>query len=278
MGNSMYDLTANIKHAMLDELCSDECESSISSFRDEVLKACSSDEFHDCGNATEIYGSSGVYAPAVLVDYYFTNYYQRCLRNSRGEYCMLYLQSTNSQVECEECGLKMNWVLLSDEHFYTEQMAAEFRALTSSCGVSMLPVPTPTPIALSSSSDLASTTPAACADRRFSISPGETCDTFAAWNPSVEWYNCVRANNARYCSLLHESFLEVYVPDDEDSLYADTPGNAASVSTSACYEWDEVVEGESFYCYPRTDVVEVSYLTCPSLMSEAGITIVDFYA
>jgi hypothetical protein len=72
-GNSMYDLTANITQAMLEELCTDECKMSISSFRKEVEKACSSDEFHDRGNATEVYGSSGVYGPVVLVDYYVSN-------------------------------------------------------------------------------------------------------------------------------------------------------------------------------------------------------------
>jgi hypothetical protein len=90
--------------------------------------------------------------------------------------------------------------------------------------------------------------------------PGVSLLDFAAWNPSVEWYNCVLADNTRYCSLLHEPFLEPYVPDDEDSLYVDIPGNAASVSTSACHKWYEVVEGESFYYNLRTDVVEVSYL------------------
>ncbi|KAL4871037.1 hypothetical protein BDV12DRAFT_194679 [Aspergillus spectabilis] len=186
-GNSMYELTANISKAMLDELCTDECKSSISSYREQVLEACSNDEFHDRGNATDINGSSGVYAPIVLADYYFTNYYQRCLTNVRGEYCMLYLQSTDSQDECDECGLKMFQVLLSDGYFYTEQMATEFQALTSSCGVSNLPLPTPIPVVISSSSAAPSTTPSACADRRVNISPGETCDTFAAANNASTW-------------------------------------------------------------------------------------------
>ena len=70
----MYKLTVNLTSDILDSMCTDECKTSIASYRKAVQKACASDEYVDRGNSTSYVGSSGIYNPIVLPDFYFTNY------------------------------------------------------------------------------------------------------------------------------------------------------------------------------------------------------------
>lgn len=78
-GDTMYKLTVNLTSDILDSMCTDECKTSIASYRKAVQKACASDEYDDRGNSTSYVGSSGIYNPIVLPDFYFTNYDQRVL-------------------------------------------------------------------------------------------------------------------------------------------------------------------------------------------------------
>lgn len=68
---------------------------------------------------------------------------------SYGNYCYPHLQSTTSQDECDECGLKMFQAELSNGYFYNDDLASLYISLTSSCGVSTLPLPTPTSVVVS---------------------------------------------------------------------------------------------------------------------------------
>lgn len=145
-GNTMYQLTTNLTRDFLDQMCTDECKSSISAYRKAAENACAEDEFDDRGNSSSITGSSGVYRPIVLPDYYFTNYNQRCLKGNSGEYCLFHLQSTDSQKECDECGLRMFQAEISNGYFYNDDLAEQYSSLTSSCGVSTLDPPTPTSV------------------------------------------------------------------------------------------------------------------------------------
>lgn len=147
-GDTMYKLTVNLTSDILDSMCTDECKTSIASYRKAVQKACASDEYDDRGNSTSYVGSSGVYNPIVLPDFYFTNYDQRCLKDSQGNYCYLHLKSTDSQDECDECGLQMFQAEISNGYFYNDDLAEQFSSLTSSCGVSTLSVPTATSVVL----------------------------------------------------------------------------------------------------------------------------------
>ncbi|PYI11039.1 hypothetical protein BO78DRAFT_466691 [Aspergillus sclerotiicarbonarius CBS 121057] len=185
-GNSMYQLTTDLTEDHLDQMCTDECKASIASYREAVEVACADDEYDDRGGSTSIKGSSGVYRPIVLPDYYFTNYNQRCLKDSDGGYCLFHLQSTDTQDECDTCGLRMFQAEISNSYFYNDDLAEQYSSLTSSCGVSTLDLPTPTPAVVTSSS-ISTATPTSCADRSAVIQPGDTCDTFAAANNVSTW-------------------------------------------------------------------------------------------
>ncbi|KAF7173330.1 hypothetical protein CNMCM5623_005526 [Aspergillus felis] len=170
----------------LQEMYTDQCKSSIASYRQGVESACPHDEYDGSGNSTNVCGSSGVYRPIVLPDYYFTNYHQRCLLDADGNYCLFHLQSTDSQDECDACGLRMFRTELSNSYFYNDDLAEQYSSLTSSCGASNMDLPTPISVVLSSSS--ASTpTPTTCADRSATIHSGDTCDRFAAANNVSTW-------------------------------------------------------------------------------------------
>lgn len=71
-----------------------------------------------------------------------------CLNDSQGNYCYLHLKSTDSQDECDECGLQMFQAEISNGYFYNDDLAEQFSSLTSSCGVSTLSVPTATSVVL----------------------------------------------------------------------------------------------------------------------------------
>ncbi|CAI7624471.1 unnamed protein product [Penicillium pancosmium] len=185
-GTGMYQLTANISSETLQAMCTDECRNSIASYRKTVEAACADDEYDDSGNSTSATASTGIYRPIVLADYYFTNHDQRCLQDSDGEYCLFHLQSTDSQDECDKCGLRMFQAELSNSYFYNDDLAEQYSSLTSSCGVSTLDLPSPTKVVVQSPS--ASTpTPTVCNDRSAVIQPGDTCDTFAAANNVSTW-------------------------------------------------------------------------------------------
>ncbi|PWY95959.1 hypothetical protein BO94DRAFT_571459 [Aspergillus sclerotioniger CBS 115572] len=182
-GNSMYQFTTDLTPDHLDQMCTDECKTSIASYREAVETACADDKYDD-GDSSK--GTSGVYRPIVLPDYYFTNYNQRCLKDSDGNYCLFHLQSTDTQDECDACGLRMFQAELRNGYFYNDDLAEQYSSLTSSCGVSTLDLPTPTPVVVTSSSTT-STIPTSCADRSAVIQPGDTCDTFAAANNVSTW-------------------------------------------------------------------------------------------
>lgn len=139
-GNSMYQLTADLTEELLDQMCTDECKTSIGSYREAVDTACADDEYDD--------GGSSKYRPIVLPDYYFTNYNQRCLKDSDGNYCLFHLQSIDTPDECDACGLQMFLAELSNSYFYNDELAEQYNSLTSSCDVSTLHLPTPTPVGM----------------------------------------------------------------------------------------------------------------------------------
>ncbi|CEL11919.1 hypothetical protein ASPCAL15013 [Aspergillus calidoustus] len=186
-GDTMYQLTVNLTTDMLDEMCSQECLNSIAAYEQKVEVECANDEFDDSGNSTRASASaSGVYRPIVLPAYYLTNHKQRCLKDSDGGYCVLHLQATNDQDECDHCGLQMFQAELSNSYFFNNDLAEQFSSLTSSCSVSTLDTPTHTSVVLSSSS-AGMPTPTACAERVATIQAGDTCDSFAAANNVSTW-------------------------------------------------------------------------------------------
>ncbi|KAL6228628.1 hypothetical protein BDW75DRAFT_246522 [Aspergillus navahoensis] len=159
-GDTMYQLTVNLTTDMLDDMCSEECMESIAAYRREVENACADDEYDDSGNSTSTSANSATYRPIVLPDYYLTNHKQRCLKDSTGNYCVLYLQSTDNQNECDACGLQMFQAEISNGYFYNDDLAEHSTGAQS---------------------------PTACAEREATIQPGSTCDTFAAANNVSTW-------------------------------------------------------------------------------------------
>ncbi|KAL3495820.1 hypothetical protein BJX62DRAFT_233084 [Aspergillus germanicus] len=69
---------------------------------------------------------------------------------------------------------------------------------------------------------------------------------FAMWNPLVNWWDCILANNTRYCTLYAEAFIspDYYNDGKDEPEYDEAPQNAATESTRKCYEWYSVVEGK----------------------------------
>lgn len=147
-GSTMYHLTVNMTVDLLDQMCTDECKKSIASYRAAVENACANDEYEDLYESVSAGNSSETYRPIILPDYYFTNYNQRCLKNSEDSYCLFHLQSTDSQDECDSCGLRMFQAELSNSYFYNDDLAEQYSSLTSSCGASTLDLPTPSSVAL----------------------------------------------------------------------------------------------------------------------------------
>ncbi|RHZ56168.1 LysM peptidoglycan-binding domain-containing protein [Aspergillus thermomutatus] len=190
-GGSMYHLTANLTADMLDQMCTDECKSSIATYRQAVEAACANDEYHSTNNATSYIGSSGVFMPVVLPDMYITNFHQRCLKDANGNYCALQLQSSTTLADCDECSIRMFQQELKNGYFYNEDLAERYTSLTSSCGFSNLELPTPSSVIITRQvflfCALPSITPASCPGRSVAIKPGDTCDTFAAANNVSTW-------------------------------------------------------------------------------------------
>ncbi|KAI5198887.1 hypothetical protein E4T38_07283 [Aureobasidium subglaciale] len=186
VGGSLYQQTENLTTQYLDQLCTSECADSIFDYRANVLEACDNDVYNDTSNATQYQSASGgAYSPIVLPDYYFTNYRQRCTKDSSGGYCYQHLLSSNTQDECDECGLKMFRAELENGYFYNEALASDYSSLTSSCSVTNLPFTSPPSVVIASNT-AASPSPT-CAGRLVDIPSGSTCDAVAAANNISTW-------------------------------------------------------------------------------------------
>jgi hypothetical protein len=74
---------------------------------------------------------------------------------------------------------------LENGYFYNEGLASDYASLTSSCGVTNLPVTSPPSVVIASNS-VASPTPT-CVGRMVEISSGCTCDSVAAANNISTW-------------------------------------------------------------------------------------------
>ncbi|KAI5264549.1 hypothetical protein E4T47_08733 [Aureobasidium subglaciale] len=186
VGGSLYQQTENLTTQYLDQLCTSECADSIFDYRANVLEACDNDVYNDTSNATQYQSASGgAYSPIVLPDYYFTNYRQRCTKDSSGGYCYQHLLSSNTQDECDECGLKMFRAELENGYFYNEALASDYSSLTSSCSVTNLLFTSPPSVVIASNT-AASPSPT-CAGRLVDIPSGSTCDAVAAANNISTW-------------------------------------------------------------------------------------------
>ncbi|KAL4946976.1 hypothetical protein BDW69DRAFT_134047 [Aspergillus filifer] len=103
-GSTMYTRDADLTVEILDRMCTEQCKTSLRAYRKTVEAACENDEFDTADNAT-MQSASGVHLPIVLSDYYLTNYNQRCLADSKGEYCAFRLQEAEKVDHCDECNL-----------------------------------------------------------------------------------------------------------------------------------------------------------------------------
>ncbi|KAL2843408.1 hypothetical protein BJX68DRAFT_257450 [Aspergillus pseudodeflectus] len=165
-GGTMYTRDAELTVDILDGMCTEQCKASLKAYREAVEAACVHEE------------AALVYKPIVLPDYYITNYNQRCLRDSNGEYCSLKLQEADSVDHCDECNLWTFREKLDNGYFANDDLLEQYAYQTSSCGVTTIPPPTPSSVLLSSApAPTARRRP--CAGRRVPIQPGDTCDSFA---------------------------------------------------------------------------------------------------
>lgn len=72
-GDEVYQIVANYTSETLSALCTTDCSDSIKQYRSTVLSACGNETYSDGGN------SDLILKPIALPDYYFDNYFQRCL-------------------------------------------------------------------------------------------------------------------------------------------------------------------------------------------------------
>jgi hypothetical protein len=147
-GSFMYTHDAELTADILDQMCTEKCKASLKAYRGAVEAACTHDEYdatkHDTGD-----GNPGVYKPIVLPDYYITNYNQRCLTDSNGEYCALKLQEAETIDHCDECNLWTFREKLDNGFFANDDLLEKYADRTSSCGVTTIPPPTPSSVLLS---------------------------------------------------------------------------------------------------------------------------------
>ncbi len=169
----------------LINLCTDTCNSSIATFRGNVLDACADDVYTDTpvnatgyvyGTATlnDIYNVQGMSVmPIALADYYFLNWKLNCMQD---EYVLtaivkqlkltitLFFSSTppnycyeltgnnttngTSKNLCGKCDLGAYEAQLEDGRTYDAGLAEEYSSLVSSCGITAAPLTTPTPVFL----------------------------------------------------------------------------------------------------------------------------------
>ncbi|KAL2786993.1 hypothetical protein BJX66DRAFT_341680 [Aspergillus keveii] len=237
-GGTMYTRDADLTADILDQMCTVQCKASLKTYREAVDSACKDEEYDTAKNAT-VQGSSGVYMPIVLPDYYITNYNQRCLKDINGEYCVLKLQEADSVDKCDECTLLTLREKLNNGYFSTDYLLEEFSNRTSSCGVSTIPPPTPSSV-LISSAPVPTATERPCDDgRKVAIQPGDTCDTFAL------------AHNVSTYRLLIDNGLQ--------SGCENFPSEGSLCVIGSCQTHN----------VSETD-------TCPGLASKYGITITQF--
>ncbi|RDW93890.1 LysM peptidoglycan-binding domain-containing protein [Aspergillus mulundensis] len=176
----MYTRNGNFTAEVLGQMCTEQCKASLKSYREAVEAACANDEYDSAKNAT-IKGSSGLYKPIVLPDYYLTNYNQRCLVDGEGEYCILKLQNPEGLDKCDECRLRTLREKLNNGYFYADDLMEQYTSRTSSCEVTTIPTPNPSSVVISSAvAPTATAKP--CEGRQVAIQQGDTCDSFAAAN------------------------------------------------------------------------------------------------
>ncbi|KAL2788492.1 hypothetical protein BJX66DRAFT_327064 [Aspergillus keveii] len=236
-GGFMYTREAELTADILDQMCTEKCKAFLKVYREAVEAACTHDKYdatkHDTGE-----GNPGVYKPIVLPDYYITNYNQRCLTDSNGEYCALKLQEAETVDHCDECNLWTFREKLDNGFFANDDLLDNYAHRISSCRVTTIPPPMPSSVLLSSTpAPTARKRP--CAGRKVPIQPGDTCDSFT-----------LRHNVSTY-RLLIDNGLQ--------SGCVDFPTRGLLCVIGSC-QTHRVTESD----------------TCPGLASKYGITITQF--
>ncbi|KAF4545498.1 Carbohydrate-binding module family 50 protein [Lasiodiplodia theobromae] len=189
--DTVYEASSNFTTDTLSSLCTDNCTQSIQQYRVDVESACGNETYSD----SDMGVNSLALKPIAFADYYFNNYWQRCLTDSDGNFCYIKFLTgdagSSGSLTCDECELKVLQTELKDPWRYDEDLAATYASLTSSCKVTDMPATSPPSVIVSSTSAPA-TTPT-CTGKSVPIQNGDTCDSIAADN-SISTWNLLASN------------------------------------------------------------------------------------
>ncbi|KAJ6007240.1 hypothetical protein N7540_011216 [Penicillium herquei] len=185
----------------LTDLCTEYCSESIANFRTDVLEACANDVYTDepvnatgyvygTGVLNDIYNVDGVSVePIALVDYYFLGYNMTCSQDNSDppNFCYILTGNNTNSTEvdpCDNCGLGLMRMQLEDARMYNDELASDYSASVSSCGITVPPVTTPTPVFLTDTNTIVAnySATATCTGSYIPIPTGESCDDFAEAN------------------------------------------------------------------------------------------------
>ncbi|KLJ12564.1 hypothetical protein EMPG_12392 [Blastomyces silverae] len=181
----------------LELLCGTSCRKDLDDLRNSIMDACKGP------NDVTVPGGSIAYPATYLVDRFLYATSLSCLEDrSTGQYCDIIATSWNGTStparDCSFCELGLQKLQLSSPFGYSEEGAADFSSLTSSCNADGYDYATPTSYALNSTT----APPAPACAKPYVIKEGDTCVTISRDN-NVSTYRLIIENSIDInCSLL----------------------------------------------------------------------------
>ncbi|PGH35458.1 hypothetical protein GX50_01673 [[Emmonsia] crescens] len=191
----------------LELLCGTSCRKDLDNLRNSILGACKGP------NDVIVPGGSIAYPATYLVDRFLYATSLSCLEDgSTGQYCDVIAASWNGTStparDCSFCELGIQKLQLSSPFGYSEEGAADFSSLTSSCSADGYNYATPTYYALNSTT----APPAPTCTSPYVIKEGDTCVTISRDN-NVSTYRLIVENSIDInCNLLPAAGKALCIP------------------------------------------------------------------
>ncbi|CZT52812.1 uncharacterized protein RSE6_14192 [Rhynchosporium secalis] len=167
----------------LTSLCTASCLSSLNSVRQTIIGGCKAAD-------DKILLDDIVYPATYIVDRFIYTYDLACRKDSAtGKYCDTLLMEwlnqdeLTAEQECSECILGISQTQLNSPFGYDEELAADFRYDTSSCGAKGYDFTVPGTYSSTSSPTVTATTTATSAistcTNSYTVQAGDSCDAIA---------------------------------------------------------------------------------------------------
>ncbi|KAL2812859.1 hypothetical protein BJX63DRAFT_432363 [Aspergillus granulosus] len=179
--SSAAENNPRLSSEQLVELCTPSCQASLSSARQKIAQSCNQD--------SDIISYDGLNWPAtmIIVRFIYTNNLScRKIREESGKYCdeifvsWLNQSSLTAEQSCSDCMLGATQIQLNSPFGYSDDFAADFSSLTSSCGATGYPFTSSAVYALppSSTESPDSIVTPTCSSP-YHVQAGDSCDSIA---------------------------------------------------------------------------------------------------